>query len=99
MGRMIPWLIAGWILFGQRPRGRAESSTLKPAPSTPPLTGYLYRLPDDAYETTRLALTIEGKDRQVGIFTKPADALAVVQQKGWALADANIRELKEALPE
>lgn len=48
--------------------------------------GFLYRLPNDGYETTRLALDFDpGGVRTVGIFQNPGEALKVAAAKAWAV--------------
>jgi hypothetical protein len=59
---------------------------------------YIYRLPGDGYETTRMALAQppEGRPQEMGIFSSPAAALDLVREEGWVLAWPEVRELTEA---
>ncbi len=102
MGNLLPWLIGAWILLGGR-RSAPASSTPQPAPSTaPPPVAYLYQLPDDGYETVRVAVGRQPGDAmdqarpsEVGIFANEAQALALlVHPKGMALAWPGVRQLQ-----
>lgn len=96
---MLPWLIAGWILFGPRLKAAARppSTSAPPPPQAPPLVAYIYQLPDDAFETVRMAIAEQpgGTPREMGIFSSEANALKVVQENGWALAWPGVQQLKE----
>lgn len=98
MKNLLPWLIVGYIVL--RPRPAAAAPAPKPAPwqqPKAPSVAYMYRLPDDAYETTRLALqqAPEGPIQEMGIFSSPAAAMSLAKEQGWPLAWPEVRELKE----
>ena len=105
MHELLPWLIGAWLVFGRRP-APARSSTSTPTPSTPPRTAprvaYLYQLPDDGYETVRVAVSNQpdaaiddARPVPMGIFSNEANALALVHSKGWALAWPGVKQLPD----
>ena len=78
-----------------------KQSTSPPA-RTVPHVAYLYRLPGDGYETTRVAMAAQPDDAseearpiEMGIFSNEANALALVHSNGWALAWPGVRELEQ----
>lgn len=69
---------------------------------TTPLVAYLYQLPEDSYETVRVAVGKGADDtaeetppREVGIFASEAEALRLlVHPGGMALAWPGVRQLQ-----
>lgn len=102
--RVLPWLIVGYILLAPPPKRAAASSrpSTSPPTRTVPRVAYLYRLPRDGYETTRVAVAEQPDDAnedvhpiEMGIFSNEAEALARVHSKGWALAWLGVKELED----
>lgn len=99
--RVLPWLIVGYILLRPRAQPAAAAVPAKPKRAweqpKAPSVAYMYRLPEDSYETTRLALqqAPDGPIQEMGIFSSPANALSLINDEGWALAWPEVRELKE----
>lgn len=102
MGDLLPWLIGAWILVGQRKPAPASSRPSTSPPRTVPDVAYLYRLPQDGYETTRVAVAKQPADdvddvrpRERGVFSNEANAMKLVRDNGWSLAWAGVRELED----
>lgn len=102
MGDLL-WLAA--LLFLGR-RDAAASTSSRPSTSPPrrtvPGVAYLYRLPDDGYETTRVAVALQPDDAaeesrpvERAIMSSEANALQLVRDNGWALAWPGVRELQD----